>query len=254
MAHKSPCNTGTDHTHTSINLKYKRCIVKISGEMLKSTSTLFDIPMLDYIAKQVQDAHLLGACIGIVIGGGNILRGREVGWLNKIDADNCGMLATIINGITLHSKLHTLGIPVRLSSGMPVQGVVDRCNPFNDRREFDCGTVFIFVGGTGNPLFTTDTAAALRAVEFNADIVIKATKVDGVYSADPERDKNATRYAMVTYDEAITKNLQIMDLAAFNICREANIPICVYGLTQHPLPYVITNGDIGTLVTDGGKQ
>ncbi|MBN2621694.1 uridine monophosphate kinase [candidate division WOR-3 bacterium] len=222
--------------------------------MLKSTSTLFDTLMLDYITKQIQDVHLLGACIGVVIGGGNILRGRDVQWLNKVDADNCGMLATIINGITLHSKLHALGIPVRLSSGIPVQGVVDRCNPFNDRREFDRGTVFIFVGGTGNPLFTTDTAAALRAVEFNADVVIKATKVDGVYSADPEIDKNATRYTMVTYDEAITKNLQIMDLAAFNICRDAKIPICVYSLTQQPLPHVITKGDIGTLVTDGGKQ
>lgn len=252
MTHNSPCNAETDETPTRTNLKFKRCIVKISGEMLKGKNTLFDRAMLDHTAKQIQDVHRLGVCIGVVVGGGNILRGRDVQWLDKVDADNCGMLATIINGITLHSKLHALGIPVRLSSGMPVQGVVDRCNPFYDRREFDNGTVFVFVGGTGNPLFTTDTAAALRAVEFNADVVIKATKVDGVYSADPEIEKRATRYATVTYEETILKNLKIMDLAAFNICRDANIPIYVCSLTQHPLSRVITAGDIGTLVTDGG--
>jgi uridylate kinase len=254
MAHHGPCNEGTDDPHTPVKLKFKRLIVKISGELLKNEDALFDIAMLEYIAQQIQDVHARGARVGVVIGGGNILRGRDVKWLDKVDADICGMLATIINGITLHSKLHALGIPVRLSSGIPVKGVVDRCNPIYDRHKFDIGTVFIFVGGTGNPLFTTDTAAALRAVEFKADVVIKATKVDGVYSDDPEINKNARHYTNLTYDEAIEKNLKIMDLAAFNICREASIPIYVYDLKAHPLAQVITAGNIGTLVTAGGKK
>lgn len=252
MTHNSPCKDVPDEKSPHPELKFKRLILKISGELLKDESTLFNLSVYDYIAQQIKIVHKLGACIGIVIGGGNILRGRDVRWLDRVDADICGMLATIINGITLHSKICALNVPVRLCSGIQIQGVVDRCNPLNDRETFDNGTVLIFVGGTGNPLFTTDTAAALRAVEFKADVVIKATKVDGVYSADPVKVKDAIRYTTVSYEEAIQKGLRIMDLAAFNTCKEANIPIYVYDLKKHPLARVISAGDIGTLVTGGG--
>jgi uridylate kinase len=254
MTQRGPCKEETDEKSVRTALKFKRLIVKISGEMLKSPDTLLDVPTIDYITEQIRAVHNMGVCIGIVIGGGNILRGRDVQWLEKVDADICGMLATIINGITLHSKLSALQVPVKLSSGIPIQGVVERCNPLVERKAYDDHTVLIFVGGTGNPLFTTDTAAALRAVEFKADVVIKATKVDGVYSDDPEKVTDATRYSRVSYNEAIMNNLRIMDLAAFNTCKDANIPICVYNLKKYPLAHVISKGDIGTLVTDGGKH
>lgn len=252
MTHDGPPTADSNDDEKPQSLKFNRCIVKISGEMLKGQRSLFDPCALDYISEQIKQVHSMGACIGVVIGGGNILRGRDVQWLNKIDADICGMLATVINGIMLHSKLHAHGIPVRLSSGIPVQGVVERCNPLSERHEYDSGTVIIFVGGTGNPLFTTDTAAALRAVEFKADIVVKATKVDGVYSADPEKTNHTQLYTRLTYDEAINRNLKVMDLAAFNICREANIPIHVYNLVKYPLASILTGSDIGTRVTNGG--
>lgn len=254
MTHNCPCKEGTDEKPAHPDLQFKRPIIKISGELLKGENTLFDLAILDYIAEQIEAVHRMGACIGIVIGGGNILRGRDVTWLDRVDADICGMLATIINGITLYSKLSTLNVPVKLSSGIPIQGVVDMCNPLQDRAQFDAGTVLVFVGGTGNPLFTTDTAAALRAVEFKADVVIKATKVDGVYSDDPEKASDAILYTSVTYDEAIQKGLKIMDLAAFNACKQANIPIYVYNLRKHPLARVLSGDDIGTLVKDGGKH
>jgi uridylate kinase len=188
-------------------LKYKRLILKISGEILGADKNLFRQQSFDHITKQIIDASRLGAKIGVVIGGGNIIRGREAGWLNKIDADVCGMLATIINGIVIHSQLRKLGVSAKLSSGLEVRGVVNRCNKFEDLDFYDSGGVLVFVGGTGNPLFTTDTAAALR--------------------------------------------LGIMDLAAFNICRETNIPISVYNLMKYPLSRVIKGEDIGTLITNG---
>jgi len=152
----------------------------------------------------------------------------------------------------LHAHLQQHHIPSRLSSGIDVSGIVPRCNQQDDRPHYDAGTVLIFVGGTGNPLFTTDTAAALRAAEFDADIVIKATKVEGVHSADPEKTKKATLYKKLRYEEAITKNLKIMDLAAFDLCRNTGIPICVYNFVKYPLKSVIEGKEIGTLVTNGG--
>lgn len=232
-------------------LKYKRLILKISGEILGADKNLFRQQSFDHITKQIIDASRLGAKIGVVIGGGNIIRGREAGWLDKIDADVCGMLATIINGIVIHSQLRKLGVSAKLSSGLEVRGVVNRCNKFEDLDFYDSGGVLVFVGGTGNPLFTTDTAAALRAAEFKADILVKATKVEGVYSADPEKNSKAEFYKRLTFQKAIAEKLGIMDLAAFNICRETNIPISVYNLMKYPLSKVIKGEDIGTLITNG---
>jgi len=244
-------NTADTDLRKTQSLKYERLILKISGEILGADKNLFRQQTFDYITKQIIDASRLGAKIGIVIGGGNIIRGREAGWLNKIDADVCGMLATIINGIIIHSQLRKNDIPVKLSSGLEVHGVVDRCNKFENLAFYDSGGVLVFVGGIGNPLFTTDTAAALRAAEFNADILVKATKVEGVYSADPEKNSKVEFYERLTFQKAIAKKLGIMDLAAFNICRETNIPINVYNLMKYSLSRVIKGENIGTLITNG---
>ncbi|MGB3478987.1 MAG: UMP kinase [bacterium] len=244
-------NTADTDFRKTQSLKYERLILKISGEILGADNNLFRQQTFDYITRQIIDASRLGAKIGIVIGGGNIIRGREAGWLNKIDADICGMLATIINGIIIHSQLRKSNIPAKLSSGLEVGGVVDRCNKFEDLDFYDSGGVLVFVGGIGNPLFTTDTAAALRAAEFNADILVKATKVEGVYSADPEKNSKVEFYDRLTFQKAIAKKLGIMDLAAFNICRETNIPINVYNLMKYSLSRVIKGENIGTLITNG---
>jgi uridylate kinase len=233
-------------------LKYRKIILKISGETLGNKTGILNKHVIDYIIKQIHETISLGTKIGIIIGGGNIMRGRDARWLDKVDADFCGMIATIINGIVIHSQLRKQNISTQLRSGLEVEGVVKRCNKFVDRKLYLSGDVVLFVGGTGNPFFTTDTAAALRAVEFGADILIKGTKVEGVYSADPKKIRTATFYRKLNFDEVITKSLAVMDLSAFNICKEAHIPICVYNFTKYPLARIIKGEEIGTLVTNGG--
>lgn len=233
-------------------LRYHRIILKVSGEMLGGHHEPFSRSLLDYTVKQVIANHRRGVKIGIVTGAGNFVRGREMKWLDSISADQCGMMATVINGIIIHAYLQKYNIPARLSSGIEIPGIVNRCNRQEDRPYYDAGTVLIFVGGTGNPFFTTDTAAALRAVEFDADIVIKATKVEGVYSAHPGKIRTAKLYKKLRFEEAIAKNLEVMDLAAFDICKEAGIPICVYDFAKYPLESIVKGKGIGTLVTRGG--
>jgi uridylate kinase len=213
------------------NSVYKKIILKLSGEMLGTKGRLFDPAAIDYIVDQIAAAHRVGTKIGVVVGAGNIVRGRDTEWLDAVDADLCGMMGTVINGIVLSSFLQKNGIGSRLASGMEISSVVQRSNKFRDREFLEAGGILIFVGGTGNPLFTTDTAAALRAVEYGADIIIKATKVEGVFSADPLTHKKAQFYKHLTYDQAIEQHLTVMDTAAFTICRDAEIPICVY---RHP--------------------
>lgn len=233
---------------------YKKIILKLSGEMLGSKGRLFDPPAIGYIVDQITAAQSAGTKIGVVIGAGNIVRGRDTEWLDAVDADLCGMMGTVINGIVLSSSLRTKGINSRLVSGMEINSVVARSNKFRDNEFFDAGDILIFVGGTGNPLFTTDTAAALRAVEYDADIIIKATKVEGVFSEDPMTNKRAKFYARLTYDQAIEQHLSIMDTAAFAICREARIPICVYDFKKYALRDVVMGKPIGTLITQGGQR
>jgi len=245
---KSPRTTSALSPH----VQYQRIILKISGEMLGGRAEPFNRQLLAYTVAQIAESHRCGVKIGVVVGGGNLVRGRAMQWLGSINADQCGMIATVINGIVIHAHLQQHRIPSRLSSGIDVSGIVHRCSQQDDRPHYDAGTVLIFVGGTGNPLFTTDTAAALRAAECDADIVIKATKVEGVHSADPEKTKKATLYKKLRYEEAIAKNLKIMDLAAFDLCRNAGIPICVYNFAKYPLKSIIEGKEIGTLVTNGG--
>jgi len=232
--------------------KFQRLILKISGEMLGQGSEQFHQPAINYVARQIADVHRAGVRIGVVVGGGNIIRGKTSDWLDRVSADLCGMTATVINGIVLQNFLSAIGIKTRLSGGFEIRGLVDYFNPVKDRAFYDEGGVLIFVAGTGNPLFTTDTAAALRAVEMKADLLVKATKVAGVYSADPRKNKRAVFFPELDYETAIRKNLKIMDRAAFSICQEISIPICVYNLTGYRLLDILKGKRIGTLVRKGG--
>ena len=251
MKKKQSIKKSTKSSSPDKNIKYQRVLLKISGEILGSDKKLFNQNAFDYITRQISEVSHLGVKVSIVIGGGNIIRGRDIGWFNNIDADMCGMLATIINGLIIQSQLQDSGINSRLSSGLEVRGIVERSNKFEDIDFFNSGGVIVYVGGTGNPLFTTDTAAALRAAELNADILVKATKVDGVYSSDPAKDSTVELYRTLTFQKAIDENLGIMDLAAFNICRRTNIPIYVYNFMKYSLSTVIKGEQIGTLVTNG---
>ncbi len=234
--------------------KYRRIILKLSGEFFGNTSNTFNRTAIDYATGQITMAHKAGAKIGIVVGAGNIIRGRDAGWIDKIDADMCGMVATVINGALLYSALSKTGKKVRLSSALAVDGVAQRFNKSDDLEFYNAGGILIFAGGTGNPLFTTDTAAAVRAAQMDADVLIKGTKVAGVYSADPHKDKLATFYKELTYDQAIEKQLGIMDMAAFNICREAKIPIYVYDFSQHQLCDIVDGKVVGTIISGGSDD
>jgi len=231
--------------------KYRRIILKLSGEFFGKQDSSFSTKTIEYTVKQIAAARKIDTKIGIVVGAGNIIRGRDAQGLNKIDADRCGMMATVINGLILCSMLRKAGHEAKLSSAIAVEGIAERFNASQDQAFYDAGGIIVFGGGTGNPLFTTDTAAALRAAELNADVLVKGTKVEGVYSSDPECDTHATFFKNLTYEQVITKHLKVMDLAAFNICREANIPICVYNFTKHELADVISGKDLGTIISGG---
>lgn len=206
---------------------------------------------LEHYAREIKSAIDMGAQIAIVIGGGNIFRGIEATaqGLDRVQGDYMGMLATIINGMALQSALEKANIPTRLLSAIEMKAIAE---PFIRRRairHLEKGRVVIFGGGTGNPYFTTDTAASLRAIEIEADVIIKGTRVDGIYSADPEKDKNAVRYDKLTFDEVYSKNLQIMDMTAFTLCKENNLPILVFDINKKGnLKKLLADSSVGTLV------
>ncbi len=230
-------------------LKYKRVILKISGEILGGEKGGLDSEVFRYLVQEVISVYKLGLKIGIVLGGGNIIRGNITGWFNRIDADLCGMLGTIINGITLLSLLKEKGVDACLRSNLEIKGIVPRFNILEDRILYDRGTVMLFVGGTGNPLFTTDTAAAIKACEMDADLLIKGTKVEGVFSDDPLKTEDVRLYHRIRFQEVIDKNLKVMDMSAFNICKDANIPVCVYNFMKYSLKKIISGERIGTIIT-----
>jgi len=229
-------------------IKYKRIILKISGEILGENNEILSPKILNYITEQIVSVYNLGVKIGVVIGGGNIIRGKNVSWLNPVDADLCGMVATVINGMALYSYLKRKIDNVYVRGSFEISGLVKYFNKLEGLAIYNQGGVVILVGGTGNPLFTTDTAAALRAVELSANLLIKGTKVEGVYSSDPKKDKKARLYRSLKYQKAIDRNLNVMDITAFRICKEAKIPICVYNLMKHPLRKIILGEKIGTIV------
>ncbi len=233
-------------------LKYKRILLKLSGEALAGDKDFgFSSSVLDSFARQVKEVHEKGAEIAIVIGGGNIFRGitgMEEGF-DRVTGDTMGMLATIMNGLALQDSIERLGIPTRVLTAIQMPQVAE---PFIRRkaiRHLEKKRVVIFAGGTGNPYFTTDSCGALRAVEIGADVLAKGTKVDGIYDKDPMKHKDAVKYETVTFDEAIGKNLGVMDTTALSLCRENNMPIIVFNaLEEGNILKMIQGENLGTLV------
>jgi len=234
--------------------KYKRIVLKVSGEALREAGSRDNISpqIVSEIAHQIQEVHSLGVEVAVVIGGGNIWRGLSASHrgMERTTADYMGMLATVINGMALQSALEQIGIPTRVQTAIEMQEVAE---PFIRRRaveHLESGRVVIFVAGTGNPFFSTDTTAALRASEIGAEVILKATKVDGIYTADPAKDPTATRYDRVTYTEALTRRLAVMDSTAFSLCMDNRIPIIVFDMLRSDnVKRVVLGETVGTLVT-----
>jgi uridylate kinase len=234
-------------------MKLTRVLLKLSGEALEgSLGYGIDPNRLNDYAEEIAAAVKSGVQVAVVIGGGNIFRGlagTRKG-VDRVQGDYMGMLATVINSLAIQSALENNGVKARLLSGLAIDRV---CEAMSRRRAIgylEEGFVVIIAGGTGNPYFTTDTAAALRAVEIRADAILKGTRVDGIYTADPEKDPTATRYESVTFDKAYEKGLKIMDLTAFTLCRENNLPILVFDMNQKGNLLRLLSGEkVGTLVT-----
>lgn len=235
-------------------IQYKRVLLKLSGEALMGDKPYgLDVQRLTEYAKQVKAVADLGVQTAIVIGGGNIFRGLKGAGegYDRVKGDQMGMLATVINGLALHSALERLGVNAKMMTAIRMEPVGEAYSQSRAVEELTRGNVIIFTGGTGNPYFTTDTAAALRAVEIKADILLKGTRVDGVYSADPEKVKDAIRFDEITFDLAYKKNLKIMDLTAFTLCRENNLPIVVFDMNlQGNLLKIVRGERIGTIVSN----
>jgi uridylate kinase len=227
--------------------------VKVSGEGLSGgEGSGLNPTAIKQTAEQLRDVHALGVELAVVVGGGNIIRGMSAAreGMNRSAADYMGMLASVINGMALQSALEQLGVETRVLTAIAIQQVAETYIRRRAIRHLEKGRVVIFAGGTGNPYFTTDTGAALRAAEIDADVILKATQVDGVYDADPEIDKSATRYDQLTYEEAILKNLQFMDQTAIQLCRENGRPIVVFDMSvPGNIHKVILGETIGTTVS-----
>ncbi len=231
---------------------YKRILLKLSGEALMGDDAYgINQEVVAGIVRDVVDVTRLGVEIGIVIGGGNIFRGMAgaASGMDRATADYMGMLATVMNAMALADAFRAAGVNARVQSALRIDQVVEPYIRGKAIRYLEEGRVVIFCAGTGNPFFTTDTAAALRGSEIGADIVLKATKVDGIYTADPKKDPAATRFQRISFDEAISRNLAVMDATAFALCRDQRLPINVFSLFKPgALARVVTGGDEGTLV------
>jgi len=232
-------------------LKYKRVILKISGEILGGEGNSFDPAAFDFFARSVKEAAGLGAEIGIVVGGGNIFRGigSVLPAVQRTTADQMGMLATVINGLALRETLEKSSLKVRLFSSLPLGSLVEPYLPRRARRSLDDHEVVILSGGTGNPFVSTDTAAVLRACDLEADAVLKATRVDGIYSGDPEKESGARKFDEISYDEVLKLGLRIMDFAAVGLAKENNIPVIVFNFRKNQaLKRVLLGEKVGTIM------
>ena len=231
---------------------FKRILLKLSGEALAGDGGFgIDPAVIRAIAEEIREVHALGVEIGIVIGGGNVIRGvaASAQGMDRASADYLGMLASIINGLALQDSLEKLGLTTRVLSALEIPAVAELYIRRRAIRHMEKGRVVIFAGGTGNPYFSTDTAAALRAAEIHAEVVLKATKVDGVYSADPEKDENARRYERLDYLEVLQKSLAFMDQAAIALCRENSLPILVFDMSvSGNIRKAVTGESVGTRV------
>lgn len=234
---------------------YQRVLIKLSGEALKGDSEVGISPeVLHRLAQEVYEITTLGVQVGLVIGGGNLVRGRTLSKLgiDRVTGDHMGMLATAMNALAMRDALEKAGVPTRVMSAIPMSGLLD---PYDRRKAIHhlaTDRAVIFAAGTGNPLVTTDSAASLRAIEIEADVVLKGTSVDGVYSADPAEDSEATLYKHLSYQEALEKELGVMDLAAFCQCRDYDMPIRVFNINKEKaMIRMVTGKDEGTLVDKG---
>ncbi|HUP28763.1 MAG TPA: UMP kinase [Usitatibacter sp.] len=231
---------------------YPRILLKLSGEALMGNDSFgINRETVDRIVREVKEVSAMGVQIGVVIGGGNIFRGVSQGaaGMDRATADYMGMLATVINALALADAMNRGGLVARVQSALSIEPVVEPYIRGKAIRYLEEGKIVIFAAGTGNPFFTTDTAAALRGREVEANIVLKATKVDGVYTADPMKDKTATRYNKITFDEAFVKNLKVMDATALALCRDQKLPINVFSIFKDgALKRVVMGEDEGTLV------
>lgn len=235
-----------------MSVKYKRILLKLSGEALSGDKGFgLDVETIHKICAGIRDAHALGAQIGIVVGGGNFWRGRSSGEMERTRADHIGMLATAMNGLAVADALEQLGVEVRVQTALTMQQVAEPYIRNRAIRHMEKGRVVIFACGTGNPFFSTDTAAALRAAEINADIIFKATMVDGVYDKDPKKYTDAKKYDTLTFSRVLAEKLAVMDSTAATMCRDNALPILVFDIL-HPenIAKAAAGEPIGTLVAE----
>ena len=240
---------------TTLKPRYKRVVLKLSGEALREPGSRDNISpqIVAAIAQEIAEVRKMGVELAIVIGGGNIWRGLAASHrgMNRTTADYMGMLATVINGLALLSAIEDLGVPVRVQTAIEMNTVAEPFILRRATRHLELGRVVIFVAGTGNPFFSTDTTAALRANEISAQIILKATKVDGVYDSDPMKNPNAKRYRHVTYAQALGQRLQVMDSTAFSLCMDNHMPIIIFDMNKPDnIRRAIAGEEVGTLVSE----
>jgi uridylate kinase len=234
-------------------LKYRRILLKLSGEALMGDGDYgIDPGIIKGLAHEIIAVQQAGAEVGVVIGGGNIFRGAGLaaGGMDRVTGDHMGMLATVINALAMQDALEKHGVNARVMSAIKINQICEDYIRRRAVRHLEKGRIAIFAAGTGNPFFTTDSAAALRATEINAELLLKATKVDGIYDSDPKKNPAAKRFQRLTYDDVLQRNLQVMDTAAFALCRENDIPLRIYDMgNAGALMRILQGEDIGTLVT-----
>ncbi len=233
---------------------YRRILLKLSGEALMGEEGFgIDPKVLDRMAQEIKELVELGVQVGLVIGGGNLFRGEGLAkaGMNRVVGDHMGMLATVMNGLAMRDALHRAYVTARLMSAIPLNGVCDNYSWAEAISLLKSGRVVIFSAGTGNPFFTTDSAACLRGIEIEADVVLKGTKVDGVYTDDPVKNPDATKYDKLSYQEVLEKELKVMDLAAFTLARDHHLPIMVFNMNEPgALRRVVMGDSIGTVICD----
>jgi uridylate kinase len=242
-----------------VKLAYRRILLKVSGEALqgKKNTVVIDAETVDKIASELADLNRLGLQIGIVVGAGNFFRGATLSLLgiDRVTADQMGMVSTVVNALALRDALEKNGITTSIMSAIPMSGIVDHYDRRRAIHHLQENRIVIFAGGTGNPLVTTDSAASLRSIEIEANILLKATNVDGIYSEDPQKNPSAKLYTHLTYQEALQKELGVMDLTAFCQCRDNHMPIRVFNLNKpNSLRRIISGESEGTLVDEGNRH
>ena len=240
------------------HVKYQRVLLKLSGEALIGDEGFgIDPKVLDRMALEIGQLVGIGIQVGLVLGGGNLFRGAALNaaGMDRVTGDHMGMLATVMNALAMRDALERSSIATRVMSAIPMSGVVEHYDRRNAIRYLNAGDVVIFSAGTGNPFFTTDSAACLRGIEIDADVVLKATKVDGVYTADPLKDPDAVKFDRLTYDEVLERQLQVMDLTAICLARDHDMPVRVFNMNKPgALATVVVGGDEGTLIEPGNSE